>query len=100
MKLIDNRFTRTEKSCGTKGVTQVTWNEWTYNNYKIVQYTDNEYYAYYNSEKGSSHVCAPPHVVKCVRSCGDPYCDGWHRAWETLESAIDACLEHEADLPW
>lgn len=84
------------RRAGTPGVSEIRWTEWTRGAYKIVCYHEGEYYAYY---KDAERPMEAPDIVPC-RGCRDTYCDGYHKAWSTLDKAIDSCIEHAAQLPW
>jgi hypothetical protein len=69
--------------------------EWKSGPYKIICYSEGEYYAYYDSK----HVCKPPHTTPCT-GCGSAFCKGIHKVWNNLETAKDDCILHAANLPW
>jgi hypothetical protein len=69
--------------------------EWKSGPYKIVCYSEDEYYAYYDGK----HVCKPPHTTPCT-GCGSAFCKGIHKVWNNLKTAKDDCILHAANLPW
>ena len=78
---------------------ELYWDEWICGAYKIVSYHRNEFYAYYMGSGGSTYPTPPPHTAEC-HGCGSAHCTGVHKVWNTLDSAMESCIEHAVNLPW